>query len=76
MPRVTKPETYAARQVAKKKREYQYLVEKESVGVTDIALRLGISPAAARKRLQRERGKPGPLTWAGLTYNPGRGHHP
>jgi predicted ArsR family transcriptional regulator len=43
------------------------VIDGERVTIEDIAKRLGISRQAAKSRLHRERAKPSPVTWAGLT---------
>lgn len=41
-------------------------IEGEAVTLDQIAARLGVSRTTARRRLARERAKPGAVTWEGL----------
>lgn len=47
----------------------RYCIEGETVTMDDIATRLGVSSTTATKRLEVARGKPGAITWAGLSRN-------
>lgn len=48
------------------------VIDGERVTIPEIAKRLGLQEGAAKARLHRERAKPGPVTWWGLSQTRGK----
>lgn len=62
-----KPEQLASRnRIKANSRKEIFIVENEFVGYEKIASRLGLTIEQARRRMSRERAKPGNITWEGL----------
>jgi hypothetical protein len=66
--RLTREEArvYAQRSARRNRAAHAYMIEGETLTLTAIAARLGISVAALGERMKVSRRRPGPLTWDSL----------